>query len=89
MSLIFFNPPTETVESIPRRDLFWLLMATLAPAAIAGELQRWPGRRKVCEPLANPFDKAFDPAFGAGVGMQCATSDLPASPKIIVQATPP
>jgi hypothetical protein len=89
---INYEPPAEIFNSIPRRELFWLLVATFASVDVAAEIQR-PQRMKLelpaCEPLPNPFSPAFSSDFGAGVGMQCATSELPASPKIIIRTTPP
>ena len=40
------------------------------------------------EPLPNPYERTFDPAFGPGVGMQCGNPDLPAAPKVVIQEHP-
>jgi hypothetical protein len=73
-----------------RRQLVWLLLA--GSVAVAIELQgpalRETPKLPACEPLPNPHERTFDPAFGPGVGMQCGNPDLPAAPKVVIQEDP-
>jgi hypothetical protein len=86
-----FDTPIDG-HPIPRRELWWMLFASVAAVAVAAELplpQRRDPRLPDCEALPNPFSSAFSSAFGAGVGVQCKISDKPASPKLVIQAAPP
>ena len=78
---------------IGRRQLIFLaglgFVSLAAVAALQGPALHEPPKLPNCGPLPNPFSAEFSSEFGAGVGMQCATSDLPASPKIVILATPP
>ena len=77
---------------VPRRQLWWMLIASVAAVAVAAELPK-RNRRELklpeCKALPNPFSSDFSSDFGAGVGMQCKISDNPLSPELVIQAAPP
>lgn len=83
------DTPAEEIHA-RRRQLMWLLLT--GSVAVAIELQgpalKQSPRLPACEPLPNPYDRTFDPVFGAGAGMQCGNPDLPASPKIVIREAP-
>jgi hypothetical protein len=81
---------SDITEPLPRRQV-WRMLALLAGSlAVAAELQL-PGRKKKapdlpnCEPLPNPWDSAFSDDFGAGVGLQCSSPRVPASPRVVIR----
>jgi len=83
----------DIVESLPRRQMWRMLVLLAGSVAVAAELQL-PGRKKApdlpnCEPLPNPWDSTFSDDFGAGVGLQCSSPRVPASPKIVIREDSP